>query len=67
MHKATREDTSNPLRAAQLRAKADRLITNDAYWVPTINLHEVDLVSPRLQNYEYNPVWGFLADQSWVR
>jgi hypothetical protein len=24
-------------------------------------------VSRVLENYQYNPVWGFLADQSWVR
>jgi len=35
--------------------------------VPTVNQQEVDLVSSRLHNYEYNPVWGFLADQSWLR
>jgi hypothetical protein len=27
---------------------------------------EVDVVSRRLRNYEYNPVWGFLVDQSWI-
>ena len=31
------------------------------------HLREVDLASRRLGNYQYNPVWGFLADQSWVR
>ena len=28
---------------------------------------EVDFVSKRLRNYEFNPVWGFLTDQSWPR
>jgi hypothetical protein len=28
---------------------------------------EVDLVSKRLRNYEYNPVWGILVDQAWLR
>jgi hypothetical protein len=29
---------------------------------------EVDeaLVSSRLRDYQYNPVWGFLVDQSWL-
>jgi hypothetical protein len=27
----------------------------------------VELTSRRLRNYQYNPVWGFLADQSWLR
>jgi hypothetical protein len=35
-------------------------------WVPTVNDREVGIVSKRLHNYEYNPVWGFLADQSWL-
>jgi hypothetical protein len=34
---------------------------------PTVSLRVVDLASRRLGNYQYNPVWGFLADQSWVR
>lgn len=33
---------------------------------PTVNDREVEFVSQRLHNYEYNPVWGFLADQSWL-
>jgi ABC-type transport system substrate-binding protein/DNA-binding SARP family transcriptional activator/DNA-binding beta-propeller fold protein YncE len=64
MQKAT--DSEDPVRAARLWAVADRLITDEAYWVPTISLNEVDLVSRRLHNYVYSPVWGFLADQAWV-
>lgn len=67
MRQATSAETSNPAAAARLWAKADHTITDQAYWLPTLNLNEVDLVSPRLHNYEYNPVWGFLADQAWVR
>ena len=53
--------------ADALWASIDRTLTNDAYWVPTETTREVDLVSKRLGNYEFNPVWGFLANQSWVR
>jgi len=67
MQVATLADAQDPARAARLWATADHLITDQAYWVPTVNLREVDLVSSRLHNYEFNPVWGFLADQSWVR
>jgi hypothetical protein len=42
----------------------DRQLTDNAAWVPTVNEREVDLVSNRLHNYEYNPAWGFLADQA---
>ena len=65
MRQAT--DSADPVRAAHLWSAADRLITDEAYWVPTITLNEVDLVSSRLHNYVYSPVWGFLADQAWVR
>src|SRR5262249_39665707 len=65
MQQATNAD--DPVHAAQLWAAANRLITNEAYWVPTISLNEVDFVSSRLHNYVYSPVWGFLADQAWVR
>ena len=27
----------------------------------------IDFVSHRVGNYEYNPVWGALLDQMWVR
>jgi peptide/nickel transport system substrate-binding protein len=67
MRRATLAAASNPRLAARLWAQADHEITDQAYWLPTLNLNEVDLVSPRLRNYEYNPVWGFLADQAWVR
>ena len=68
MQRATQADADDDAAgAAQLWAEADRLITDQAYWVPTISLNEVDLVSSRLHNYVYSPVWGFLADQAWVR
>jgi hypothetical protein len=28
---------------------------------------EVDLLSRRAGNFQYNPVWGALIDQLWVR
>jgi hypothetical protein len=37
-----------------------------AIWVPTVTARDVELTSRRLRNYQYNPVWGFLADQSWL-
>jgi hypothetical protein len=45
----------------------DRRLTDAAAWVPTVSVRDVELTSRRLRNYQYNPVWGFLADQSWVR
>jgi hypothetical protein len=53
-------------KAAATWTAIDRQLTNNAIWVPTVSEREVDLVSKRLHNYEYNPVWGFLTDQSWL-
>ena len=48
-------------------ARADRRITDQALWIPTVNVHGLELVSRRLRNYQYHPVWGFMADQAWLR
>ena len=45
----------------------DRQLTNEAIWVPTINVREVELLSKRVHNYEHHAVWGFLVDQGWLR
>jgi YVTN family beta-propeller protein len=67
MNRAGALELTDPAAANRLWRSIDDTLTNRAYWVPTENLPEVDLVSKRLGNYEFNPVWGFLADQSWVR
>jgi YVTN family beta-propeller protein len=66
MQKATQLELSDPHKAANLWATIDRQLTNNAVWVPTVTASELDLTSGRLHNYEYNPVWGFLADESWL-
>lgn len=67
MQKAELRELVAPNAANALWASIDHTLTNQAVWVPTVNQQEVDLVSKRLGNYEFNPVWGYLADQSWVR
>ena len=67
MEQASADSLEDPALSAKLWAAADKEITDEAYWAPTVNIREVDLVSSRLHNYEFNPVWGFLADQAWVR
>jgi peptide/nickel transport system substrate-binding protein len=66
MREASRLSIAHPLQAAAMWASIDHKLADDAPWVPTVNQQEVDLVSSRLHNYEYNPVWGFLADQAWL-
>ena len=66
MAEASNLELEHPAQATALWTSVDHQLTNEAAWVPTVNERDVDLVSKRLRNYEYNPVWGFLADQSWL-
>jgi hypothetical protein len=50
-------EVSDPPRASARWQSIDRQLTDAAIWVPTVNERQVDLVSRRLRNYEYNPVW----------
>ena len=67
MRQASQLELTDPTRAAAAWAAVDRRLTDAAAWVPTVSLRDVELTSGRLGNYQYNPVWGFLADQSWIR
>jgi peptide/nickel transport system substrate-binding protein len=59
--------TTNPPAAAALWARLDRQLTNLAIWLPTVTPNETDLISRRVRNYRYNPVWGPLIDQLQIR
>ncbi len=59
--------TTDPVAADAAWARLDREVTNLALWVPTVVPNEIDLISRRVGNYQYNPVWGVLLDQLWVR
>jgi hypothetical protein len=48
-------------------AEVDHQLTDQAEWVATVDLDEVDIISSALRNYEFNPVNGFVADQAVVR
>ena len=47
-------------------AALDRHVTEQAGWLPMINEGGIELVSDRLNNYQFNPYWGFIADQASV-
>lgn len=53
--------------AAALWTKADRDATDMAAIVPTGTPRNLDLVSKRVGNYQYHPLWNTLLDQLWVR
>jgi YVTN family beta-propeller protein len=67
MQRAERLELTNPREAQAIWESVDQRLTNAAVWVPTVTTRDVELTSSRLHNYEYNPVWGFLADQSWLK
>jgi peptide/nickel transport system substrate-binding protein len=60
-------DASDPEEAGQLWAEADRALVDLAPAVFVATPSEIDVVSARVGNYQWNPQWGVLLDQLWVR
>ena len=67
MNTADREQATNPQRAGVVWAKADRVVTYAAPWVILANPNNVDFLSARVTNYQYNPFLGVLMDQLQIR
>ena len=65
--RARRLQFTNPRAANRQWAKIERAIMRQAPWVPMINPKLIDYVSRRVGDYQYNPEWGMLIDQLWVR
>jgi peptide/nickel transport system substrate-binding protein len=63
--RAAREQDSAVATASWQRA--ERALLAQAPVVPVFNRSNVDFVSERVGNYEYNPQWGLLLAQVWVR
>jgi YVTN family beta-propeller protein len=57
---------TDPAGASRLWATVDRRITDQAPWLPTVNLNAVDFLSTRTGGYQFHPQWGILLDQLWV-
>ena len=58
----------DPAAARKLWAKLDRLVTDQAPWVPILNASETVFVSARVGNYQESPSYGGpLLDQIWIR
>ncbi len=64
---ATELQTSDPNAASLLWSKIDREIVDQAPWVTMANSKQVNFLSDRVGNYQYNPISGVLLDQLWVR
>ena len=59
-------ETTNPTAATSAWTRIDRLITDQAAWVPLVNPTSFDFTSARVRNYQSSP-GGVLADQFWLR
>ena len=53
--------------AQALWARIERDVVDLAPEVPLFTPTDVNIVSKRVGNYQYNPEWGILFDQLWVR
>jgi peptide/nickel transport system substrate-binding protein len=60
-------ELTNPQRANDVWAQADRRVTDLAAFAPLYVARAVDFVSRRVGNYQFSPQWGALLDQLWVR
>jgi peptide/nickel transport system substrate-binding protein len=60
-------ETTDAEDAARLWTAVDRAVVDQAPWVPFANGSSVAVASARVGDYEYNPQWGTLLDQLWVR
>jgi ABC-type transport system substrate-binding protein len=58
---------TDPATARKLWAQADRIVTDQAPYVPVSNHAEAGFVSSRVGNCQLSPVYGPLVDQMWVR
>ena len=67
MQHAERLQSTDARSASAVWASAERRIVDEAPLLPLANPKQVDVVSRRVGNYQYNPQWGVLLDQLWVR
>ena len=49
------------------RARLDRKLVDRAVWIPLVSQRIIDVVSMRLRNYEFSPVYHFLPAQATLR
>jgi YVTN family beta-propeller protein len=67
MDRALAQQSSDPTAANALWERVDRQLTDAAAFVPLFNRQRLTLVSGRVDNVQYHPLWGVLYDQLWVR
>lgn len=57
----------SPSAATSLWQAAERAILDQAPALPLYNQAEATFVSPHVQNFQFNPQWGVLFDQLWIK
>ena len=67
MTRAAAVQVQDPAAATVLWQQVEQSLLAQAPVVPTYNQRIVDFVSKRVGNYQYNPQWGVLLDQLWVK
>ena len=67
MKQVTAVQADDPPRASVLWPKVEAAILDQAPLIPFWNGSHIDLVSARVGNYQYNPQFGFLLGQVWVK
>ena len=58
---------TDPAAARRRWAQADHIVTDQAPYVPVLNVGTAGFVSSRVGNYQISPVYGLLPGQMWVR
>jgi len=64
---ADAQQAIDPARATATWATVDQAVTFAAPWVPLAVLNNVDFLSARVTNYQYNLFFGILLDQLHIR
>jgi YVTN family beta-propeller protein len=67
MRSASHTQTVNTQLADRQWARVDRAVVGAAPWLPLYNPRSVELLSRRTGGRRYNPLYGTLIDQLWVR
>jgi peptide/nickel transport system substrate-binding protein len=57
---------TNQTKANQQWAQIDKILVDQAVWVPMFNPKYLDFVSKRVTGYQFSPQWYFLLDQASV-
>jgi peptide/nickel transport system substrate-binding protein len=67
IERARSEQATSPDPARRLWQRAERETVDQAPWVPLVSPKIINVLSKRVGNYQYNPMWQMLIDQLWVR